>query len=222
MIPHWGNYSLANIDGEAWIDMVGYEGRYMVSNKGRVKSLSRLIKRKRFSSNADFYKDGRIRVLSRDGQGYRAIELIKDRILYRLKIHRIVATHFIPNPENKRTVNHKDGNKLNNAVDNLEWATYSENLCHAFRTGLKKSSFQLFGAENPKSKPVNQLTRSGIFIKRFAGQADAERATNVDQASIWRACNGKQTHAGGFKWEYPEGFGLGEIGASIHTIKKTA
>ncbi len=89
-----------------------------------------------------------------NSNGYFAIE-IKGTHYY---IHRLLAYHFIPNPENKRTVNHKDGDKLNNSLSNLEWATDSENNQHAYNTGLKKGSFiSKNGLLHPRSKKVIQI-----------------------------------------------------------------
>ena len=77
---------------------------------------------------------------SHDKRGYQVVSIYCDHKLYSVKVHRLVATAFIPNPENKPTVNHLDGNKDNNCVDNLEWATHKENITHAVDTGLRNTS----------------------------------------------------------------------------------
>ena len=119
---------LNNIN-EIWKDVVGFEGRYMVSDLGNVKSIvtnhgkptdKQVIKRVR-SKTCDYHY---VQFWRKDKPTHKAV-------------HRLVAEAFIPNPENKPTVNHLDGNKHNNAVDNLEWATHSENHKHAFATGLR-------------------------------------------------------------------------------------
>ena len=119
---------LNNIN-ENWKDVVGFEGRYMVSDLGNVKSIvtnhgkptdKQVIKRVR-SKTCDYHY---VQFWRKDKPTHKAV-------------HRLVAEAFIPNPENKPTVNHLDGNKHNNAVDNLEWATHSENHKHAFATGLR-------------------------------------------------------------------------------------
>lgn len=92
---------------------------YYISNKGRVKNSNGYIKKQ-----------------TKDARGYLRLQLYIDGKKINFRIHRLVAMAFLENPENKKTVNHIDGNKENNNVDNLEWATYSENQYHAIRTGL--------------------------------------------------------------------------------------
>lgn len=119
-----------------WKDIIGYEGLYQVSNTGLVKSLSRAVKS--VHSNKWYTKQDRILKpeITLKGLGYYRVQLCKDCIINKIPVHRIVAMTFILNPENKPQVNHIDGNKLNNHVENLEWATASENVQHAFDTGL--------------------------------------------------------------------------------------
>ena len=112
---------------------------YKISNLGRVWSIRRNRFLKERISNC----------------GYARVALAKNGTYKHLSIHRLVALAFIPNPENKPEVNHKDGNKLNNHVDNLEWNTSSENQKHAFKNGLQKTSKGIskgVGSKNPKAK----------------------------------------------------------------------
>lgn len=116
---------------EVWKDVINYEGFYQVSNFGNVRSLDRIIK----------YIDGRSR--NEKGKVLNPYKGTKKYLYIDLKgksvsIQRLVAIHFLENPENKPTVNHIDGNKSNNHVDNLEWNTFSENNYHAWQTGLRK------------------------------------------------------------------------------------
>ena len=104
---------------ETWKDISGFEGIYQVSNRGNVR------------------RNGRIKSQAIDHGGYCTVSLSVQSKQRTMSVHRIVATAFIPNPDGKRTVNHKDGNKLNNSVENLEWATHSENIVHANKTGLR-------------------------------------------------------------------------------------
>ena len=121
---------------EVWKDVKGYEGKYQVSNLGNVKSLldKQLNKREMILKPSLSHK------------GYLKVFLSKDSKKSSKTIHRLVAEAFIPNLENKKTVNHIDGNKANNRVDNLEWLSNSENQKHAWRLGLKQG---LKGEKNP-------------------------------------------------------------------------
>lgn len=112
-----------------WIDLKGYEGIYQFNESGEVRSVDRVDIRGRNLKG---------KVLSRylTSRGYPAVCIYKDGKSTTKEIHRIIAEHFIPNPDNKPEVNHKDGNKLNHCISNLEWVTTRENLLHARATGL--------------------------------------------------------------------------------------
>lgn len=117
---------------EFWKDIEDYQGSYQVSNSGRVKSLDRYIK----SGKGKRLKKGQILKGCVTNRGYVNQRLWKDNKLKNVLEHRLVAQAFIPNPDNLPEVNHIDGNKTNNHVDNLEWVTSSKNQKHAFKTGL--------------------------------------------------------------------------------------
>ena len=117
---------------EEWKPIKGYEGLYEVSNYGKVKSLSKL-------SGTCLRKDRELSLNRLSIDGYVRIALTRSYDVYEAKMHRLVAEHFIPNPECKETVNHIDGNKQNNRVDNLEWADRHEQLQHAYNLNLKKA-----------------------------------------------------------------------------------
>lgn len=119
-------------------------------------------------------------------------------------VHRLVAKAFIPNPENKSTVNHKDGNKRNNIVENLEWNTISENTKHGFRVlGRKpnKTALGKFGKNNPSSKPIYQIDiKTNKIIKKWDSITEAQKELKIGHVSC--VCYGRRNHAGGFKWEF--------------------
>lgn len=162
---------------EIWRDVVNYEGLYQVSNLGRVKSL--ISKEKILKQNLDYYK-------------YSYVQLWKDGIGKKIKVHRLVAETFIPNRQNKPQVNHKDGNKLNNHVDNLEWCTGSENIKHALAHGLKKC----------KTKKVVQYDKQDNFIKEWESIKEAKNITGITHISS--CCRNERKTAGGYKWKYKD------------------
>lgn len=128
---------------ETWKDIKGYEGYYQISNLGRVKSVERVYKTKLSYRTVP----ERIRTPV-NANGYLYCELWKEGNHKRFAVHRLVAQAFIENPGGLPHVNHKDGNKQNNAVSNLEWCTQSENNLHAFKMGLMKP-YDRSGEKNP-------------------------------------------------------------------------
>lgn len=174
---------------DIWKDIEDYEGYYKVSTLGKVKSI----------------KFGREKILkvSISEQGYRHVQLTKGTEK-NFRVGRLTAIAFIPNPENKRTVNHKNGIKTDDRVENLEWNTHGENLLHAYmELGRKSSSPWLgkFGKEHHSSKPVLQYSKSNNFIIKFDGMSEAERITGIKRQNIAAVCNGKQKTAGNFIWK---------------------
>lgn len=108
-------------------------------------------------------------------------------------IHRLMCLTFLPNPENKAHVNHKDGNKLNNQLSNLEWATEKENSQHAVDTGLTTHTHFM--------KPVHQYCRDTLeYIATYASDKEAYKATGVAPQNISKVTLGKRNHAGGYIW----------------------
>ena len=142
----------------------------------------------------------------KDKYGYLMIELWKDNKPYIKKIHRLVAEAFIPNPENKPQVNHKNGIKTDNRVENLEWATASENAKHAYKVLGRVNSKGMLGKTgilNKKSKTVLQIKDDKIIAK-FYGIQEAARQTGLYASNITKCCKNNLAHTGGYKWCYEQ------------------
>ena len=146
---------------------------------------------------------GRIKKITpQNRKGYKFIRLYKNNKASAKCIHRLVAEAFIPNPENKPYVNHKNGIKTDNRVESLEWVSASANTIHAHRVlGRKSSLFGRFGKDNPKSKRILQIKDNKI-IAEFYGCYEACRVTGINHGHISACCRGERKTAGGFQWQY--------------------
>lgn len=179
---------------EIWKDIAGYEGLYQVSNFGRVKSLPRTVTYTRICNNKEqnviSHHSGRIMSLPTNGAGYIHVPITRGK---NMQVHRLVAEAFIPNPENKPFVNHIDGNKTNNRVDNLEWVTNRENQRHAIDVlGRKPGEYQ--------NKPIKCVETGEIFKNsQEAAKGDKALANRIRMVANHyygrRTCRGKH-------WEF--------------------
>ena len=163
---------------EIWKEIKGHSN-YEVSNLGRVRSKDKYITTKK---GWKFFCKGRI--LKPWFASYLTVQLTNNE---RHTVHRLVAEAFIPNPHNKPEVNHIDGNKLNNNVDNLEWNTRSENNKHAVKLGLRK----IQGA-----KTIEQYSKDGKLIATYSSINEASRILNINRVMISNVIRGvkKSTH----------------------------
>jgi hypothetical protein len=122
---------------EIWKNVVGYEDCYEVSNLGNVRSIKRMVERTSPAGGKSFYTyNSKMLKTCITKKGYLRLGLHLNDVKNNHQIHRLVASAFIDNPENKEQVNHKNGIKSDNRVENLEWVTNSENLKHSMETGL--------------------------------------------------------------------------------------
>ena len=163
------------MEEEIWKDIEGFEGKYMVSNWGRVKSLN-------------YNKTGKERIMKPhdNGYGYLDVQLYKDGKVKHCRVNRLVAMAFIPNLDNLPEVNHKDENKYNNCVDNLEWCTSQYNT------------------EYSQGKAVIGINKVSGLILEFPSNMEASRQTGIAQQNICACRKGRQKSAGGFYWYYAD------------------
>ena len=171
---------------EEWRDLPEFEDKYMVSDQGNVYSKARK----------------KVLSLKRNHDGYLRIQIFSGQQQYTyVSVHRLVAKAFIPNPEDKPFINHKNGVKDDNRIENLEWVTQKENIQHAWRTGLARRNKNGNG-----SKAVDQFDLEGNYIRTFPSTMEAERVTGAWHGAITKCCKHKPNYrtAGGFKWEYHE------------------
>lgn len=176
---------------EVWRDINGYEGLYMVSSGGQVKSLGRCVLR----------KDGRkcsypekVRSGCADRKGYLRVVLCKDGVQKTHLVHRLVAEAFIPNPSNLPQVNHINEVKSDNRVENLEWVTCKENVNHG--TGTFRNALA-------RSVPVVRISPDGT-TKWFRSASHASRVMNIVSQGIQNCCAGRQLTYKGYQWRYAE------------------
>lgn len=179
---------------EIWKVIEGTSGMVEVSNLGRVRSLLRSCKT--------------ILKLQKDAKGYLRVRVTVNRQKLSFKVHREVAKAFIPNPANKPQVNHIDGNKTNNAVDNLEWATNKENAHHALENGLFAPVMAAARESNEKrKKPVVAIELHGDHRILFMSVSEAERHFN--SRHITSVLKGQRAQVKGWRFEYLSQYGEG-------------
>lgn len=170
-------------DGDIWEWVKGFEGVYKISNWGNVKSANRNIKHYRGGLS---FRAGQVLSINLDKYGYPKVTLQKAGRRKYFTVHRLVATAFIPNPDNLPQINHKDGDKTNNFVDNLEWCTDEDNKKHAHTTGLidySKNSGENCYTTNLTNKIVLEIRNkmdSGVRNK------DIEKEYNLGRSTVSR------------------------------------
>ena len=168
---------------EHWKAIAGYEGIYEVSDMGRVKSL-----------NYNRTRNEKILKPRKTNNGYLRVSLCKDGHTKQTLVHRLVAKAFIPNPNNLKTVNHKDEVKTNNTVGNLEWISQKDNLNYG--THNKRVGEAL-------SKKVQMFDKStGELLATFPSTCEAERVTGINHGNISKCCKGNRWSVGGYIWRY--------------------
>lgn len=164
---------------EEWRDVLGFEELYQVSNFGNVRTI----------------KNGEAEMSQQENRnGYMTVHLRNKGVERRVMVHRLVAEAFIPNPDELRDVNHKNGDKSDNRVENLEWASHSDNMTHSFRK-LGKNV-----------RHIVQLDLDNNFIERWNSIIEASEATGICRTDIGECCRGNRKHTKGYKWKYEEDY----------------
>lgn len=167
---------------EKWKNIVGYEGLYQISNLGNIKSLN--------YKNTD---EEKILKTKKNRGGYLLVGLYKNGKQKYYTVHRLVAEAFIPNPNNLPQVNHKDEDKTNNRVENLEWCSPQYNINYGNRNEKMAKS---------RSIPILQFNLDGEFIKKWESGTQVQKDLGFDNSSITKCCKGKLKSIYGFIWRY--------------------
>jgi len=186
---------------EIWKKVNGYEDIYEVSNFGNVRSLNHKVNTGIKNQNYVIMRGRNLHIYQDKPNDYKYVKLCKNNKITKKYIHRLVAIAFIPNYNDLPVVNHIDGDKENNNIDNLEWCTAQENTQHAFKTNLipiKK------GAKHHYAKKIIQYDKNGNFIKEWGSIIDVEIELGICRTAISSVCRHKPHcyTAGGFRWEY--------------------
>ena len=174
---------------EVWKDLKGFEDKYKISSDGNL-----LNKNNNTRVNTRISKDG-----------YVYVSLYYNKKTYIKTLHQLVAQTFVEKDNNNSLeINHKDGNKLNNNIDNLEWVTNKENIKHAWKNKLFESvrkASKRYGKDNPNAKKVCQIKNNAI-VEVFDTIKEASIKTKTNKTNIGKCCNNKRKTANGFEWHF--------------------
>lgn len=203
------------MEREIWKDIAGYEGIYQASNAGRIRSLDRVVK---LSDGKRQYRQGIVLKQRKSTKGYKVVHLSKNGISKNKFVHVLVLESFFERPNGLTQINHKDENKSNNNLNNLEYcdAIYNQN----YGSCSKNKSIATIN-DKKKSKPVVQLSKNGTIIKVYPSLREVERSNGFQHGHIRDACNGKLHTAYGYKWIWKQSsykMGFDYVGCEVEKL----
>ena len=185
---------------EEWKDVIGFEGRYQVSNLGNIRSCDKYA---RVCGGGFRFVKGKSLIPRKCTNGYLEYTFTNGRSIKKTYLlHRLVATYFIPNPEHLPEVNHIDEDITNNCVSNLEWCTSKYNANYGNRNKKMMQTKEKKG----QLVPVDQFAKDGRFVRHWNKMSEAAAHVGVDVSSIIRVCRGKQRTSMGYIWKYGDGY----------------
>lgn len=185
---------------EEWKDIIGYEGYYEVSTSGLIRSVDRLVK----NGHAEYIRKGHVLTPSLSNSGYLQVRLSIRQEIKPFYVHRLVAEAHIKNPNNLPQINHKDEDKTNNKVENLEWCSRKYNMNYGTFPQRRLEKALRERNDESRSKKVYQYDYNGSLINFFASLHEVERCTGIKQDKISKSCRkkGSRRTCNGYVWSF--------------------
>ena len=192
---------------EIWKEIPNTDGLYFASSKGQIKSSDRTRYYVARHKAGYYVRKGKILKQVINSHGYPCVTLkYLDGIQKVITVHRLVAITFLKQPSiESNQVNHIDGNKTNNCINNLEWCTARENILHAYATGLNKGSKPMLGktsGKSPRAKSIYKCDLQGNILKMYVCITDAAKELNIAPSHISSCARGYRKTCAGYTWKY--------------------